>query len=115
MNPVERCSFKVLDMTNRQIKNHKKFQNNKKILTTSYENIIENTHKEISRICFFLKTKKTKYTEVMLAKEKCPKPLDRDKLEEKKKFIKSNITSDQFKKLEDLTKNYEKNIYNLYI
>ena len=80
MNPVERCAFNVLDMTSRQIKNHKKFQNNKKILTTSYENIVENTHKEISRICFFLKTKKTKYTEIMLAEEKCPKPIDRDKL-----------------------------------
>ena len=51
----------------------------------------------------------------MLVEEKCPKPIDRDKLKEKKKFIKSNITSSQYKKLEDLTKNYEKNIYNLYI
>ena len=115
MNPVERCAFNVLDMTNRQIRNHKKFQNKKKILTTSYESIVENTHKEISRICFFLKTKKTNYTEIALTEEKCPKPIDREKLEEKKKFIKSNITRLQYKKLEDLTKKYEKNIYNLYI
>ena len=31
--------------------------------------------------------KKTKYTEIMLAEEKCPRPIDRDKLKEKKKFI----------------------------
>jgi hypothetical protein len=114
MNPVQRCAFNVLDMTKRQIINHKKFKNKKEILTTSYEKIVEETNKEISRICFFLKTKKTNYTRQVLVEEKCPKLIDKDKLEEKKRFIKSNVSKEQYEDLKDLTKNYDKNIYNLY-
>ena len=84
-----------------------------KIYTLSYEKFIENSEDEISKICKFLKTKKTKFTKTKLIEEKCPNIIDINKQDEKRKFIKSNISSKMYKRLYTLTKNYEKNFYNL--
>ena len=115
MNPVERCVANILRTTNLSILNHKANKNNKKILTVFYENFVENTHREISRICLFLKTKKTKFTKGALVKEKCPKLVDKKQQEEKKKFVQSNVSKKLYEKLENLTENYKKNFYNLDI
>ena len=115
MNPVERCAANVLRATNLSILNHKANKNNKKILTIFYEDFVENTHREISKICLFLKTKKTKFTKSALVKEKCPKQIDKNLQEEKRKFVQSNISKKLYERLKDLTENYEKNFYNLKI
>ncbi len=115
MNPVERCAANVIRTTNLSILNHKANKNNKKILTVSYENFVENTHSEIYKICIFLKTKKTKFTKNALIKEKCPKLINKSIQDEKKKFIQSNISKKLYKQLENLTENYKKNLYNLNI
>ena len=70
MNSVERCAFIVFKLTILSIKNQKKFKNDKKIITISFENFVKNPENEISRICKFLKTKKTKYTKKVITKEK---------------------------------------------
>lgn len=113
MNPVERCAANVLRTTNLSILNHKKNKNHKKILTISYENFVENTHIEISRICHFLKTKKTKFTKKALAQENCPKPINEQQQEKKRNFVQLNISKKLYEKLEYLMKNYKKNLYNL--
>ena len=113
MNNVERCASIVLKLIEQTIKNHKKIKKKGKIYTLSYEKFIENSEDEISKICKFLKTKKTTFTKTKLIEEKCPNIIDINKQDEKRKFIKSNISSKMYKRLYTLTKNYEKNFYNL--
>ena len=113
MNSVEKCASNVLYLTNLAIKNHKKFKNDKKIITISYENFVRNTESEISRICKFLKTKKTKYTKKALIKENCPTKISEDEQIEKREFIRSKISKNLYKKIFNLTEKYEKNLYNL--
>ena len=44
MNDVERCTKIVLDLINRSISNQKKNKSNKKILTITYENFLQETN-----------------------------------------------------------------------
>jgi len=113
MNPVERCAAIFLRTTNLSILNHKKNKKHKKILTISYENFVEKTDQEISKVCYFLKTKKTQYTKKILLKEKCPRLIDKNEQNKKKKFIESNISKEQYRELEKMTEGYESNFYNI--
>ena len=84
-----------------------------KIITISYENFVKNPENEISRICKFLKTKKTKYTKKVVKKENFPAKINENKQIEKREFIRSKISKNLYKKIFNLTEKYEKNLYNL--
>lgn len=111
-NSVERCADMVINLIERSVKNQKT-KKDKNIITISYEDFIQNTHKNLSVICKFLGTKKTKRTDKILIKEKCPKIYDNNIYLKKKSYIKSKVTSSTFKKICTLEENYQNNIYNL--
>ena len=111
-NLVERCSDMVINLIQRSIKNQKT-KKNKNIITISYEDFIQNTHKNLSAICKFLGTIKTKRTGRILMQEKCPKKYDYNIYLKKKSFIKSKVTPSTFKKICILEENYQNNVYNL--
>ena len=112
-NSIERCSDMVINLINKSIKNHKKFKNDKNIITISYEDFIQHTEKNLYDICKFLNTKKTKKTDISLKEEKCPKKYINNLYLKRKLFIKSKVKKSTFKKICILEKNYQNNVYNL--
>jgi len=112
MNYVERCTKIVLDLINRSISNHKKNKSNKKILTITYENFLQETNYELKKICKFLNTSRTSFTDKILKKENCPAKYNYEKHIVKKKFIKRNINKKLFGDLEETSEKYKK-LYNL--
>ena len=112
-NEVEKCSLITLDLIKRSIQNQKKIKNKNNLLTISYENFVQNTETEMSKICNFLGTVKTPHTKEKLLKEKCPKFIDPFIQRKKELFIKSSIPLKLYEQLFDLSKNFKKNTYNL--
>ena len=113
MNSVERCAFIVINITRKSINNHKSEKKNKKILTLTYEDFIQNTQKNINKICKFLNTTTTLNTKKALKKEKCPKDYNYENTLKKKIFIKSRVTLKTYNSICKLEKKYKKNLYNL--
>ncbi len=112
-NSLEKCTDIVLDIIEQSIRNHRKVKRNKNILTLSYEDFIQNTHKNLANICKFLNTKKTRRTKKILKRENCPKKYDYKKYLEKKLYIKSQVSSKIYLKICRYEKRYQNNIYNL--
>tara|TARA_X000000950_G_scaffold287608_1_gene400662 strand:+ start:217 stop:1176 length:960 start_codon:yes stop_codon:yes gene_type:complete len=112
-NSVERCSDMVINLIKKSIKNHRSVKDNKKIITISYEDFIQNTDANLFKISKFLNTQKTSLTKKILIREKCPKTYDTEDYLKKKKFIQSKATKLTFKAICKLEKEYKKNIYNL--
>ena len=84
----------------------------KKILFIKYENLIENTHKEIKRISTFLNTNQTTATKKFIKNADCPRKIDLNKNYFAKNFLRKKIKNKKiFRKLIQLEKSYKKNLY----
>ena len=79
--------------------NYRKYKNNKKCLFIEFDDFAINTNKNIEKICIFLKTKKSNYTNIVLKKENCPRIINPNELNEKLKTIKYLSSLRQFNKL----------------
>ena len=86
---------------------------NKKIYTTRYENIVQNTNNEIKKICKFLNTKSSSHTKRILKLENCPKIIDKKKQLKKEKFIISKLKKETANEIFKMNKSFNKNIYGL--
>ena len=113
MNEVEKCAQIVLSLIKKSIKNHKNMKLNKKIYTTRYENIVQNTNNEIKKICKFLNTKSSSHTKRILKLENCPKIIDKKKQLKKEKFIISKLKKETANEIFKMNKSFNKNIYGL--
>jgi hypothetical protein len=113
LNKYERSAYAVCDLIERSVKNQKKNKLKSKILTISFENFYQNPDKNLIKICKFLNTKKTKYTDNEIRKARCPRIDNIEKRHEKEKFIEKKVSKKIFKHIEKLRLNYEKDLYGL--
>jgi len=103
-NPMDRVIDEVLFCLKKEYLNYKKYKNNKNCLFIENEDFSVNTSKNISRICNFLNTKKSKFTPQIMKRENCPREIDRKVYYEKLKKIKFLSTKNSFQKLQDFEK-----------
>ena len=114
-NDLEKCINYVHFLTKKSVENYQKLEkkNKKKILITSYERIVENTDGELKIISNFLNTKLSIHTNSFVKKEKCPKRIDREKIDYYRSYIKTKVKKNIFKKLVSLEKEFNNSIYGL--
>ena len=103
-NPMDRVIDEVLFCLKKEYLNYKKYKNNKNCLFIENEDFSVNTSKNISKICNFLNTKKSKFTPQIMKRENCPREIDRKVYYEKLKKIKFLSTKNSFQKLQDFEK-----------
>ena len=103
-NPMDRVIDEVLFCLKKEYLNYKKYKNNKNCLFIENEDFSVNTSKNISRICKFLNTKKSKFTPQIMKRENCPREIDPKVYHEKLKKIKFLSTKNSFQKLQDFEK-----------
>ena len=113
MNNCERCIYYVILLTKKSIKEYKKINNKKKIYLTTYEKIVEDSHKELIKISRYLNTNFSKRTIKIIKKEKLPKKIKNKDHIYKLNFIKNRVDPKVFKQLILFTKKYNKNLYGL--
>lgn len=114
-NELEKCIDYVCTLTEKSVNNYKKLSQyeKKKILISSYEDIIQNSNVEIENIAKFLNLKTTIFTKRYLKKENCPTIISTDKLNQRRLYIKSKISNKYYKKLVRLEENFKNKIYGL--
>ena len=115
LNELEKCVDYVCLLTKRSIDNYKKLNQNqkKRIFISTYERIVEDTEKEIKQIAKFLNLKTTKFTPKFIKKEKFPKKFDKNRLDQNRFYIKTNVKKKYYNKLISLEKSFNKNVHNL--
>ena len=110
-SPIQRCTNTVIDLIKRSVVMQKKYKNNKNIYTINFEEFVSNTDSELKKVLSFLKVKKTKFTNKILLKERCPRNIDLKVRCERLYFIKHHNTVSKMQELNNLISFYEKNTY----
>ncbi|MAH84043.1 MAG: hypothetical protein CBB68_06715 [Rhodospirillaceae bacterium TMED8] len=113
LNAMERCVRTVIDLLQQSISQHKKAQRPERILTITFEDMVQHTDTQMSRICKFLEREQTAWTEHSLKKANCPRVLDPNARNQKLQTLKSGISNNLFEQLMDMSSYYENNIYGL--
>jgi hypothetical protein len=113
MNSMERCVRSIIFLIQESIDQYKKAPNKERIHLMTFEGFIRNPKQEIKKICAFLGTQETIYTEHFLRKDIRLSVLKPDKRKLRIEDIKSNANNKLFDKLMELTKEYESTFYNL--
>ena len=103
-SPMDRVIDEALFCLKKEYSNYRKYKNNRNCLFLENEDFSVNTNKNISKICKFLNTKKSKFTSRMMRKENCPREVDPKSYREKLKKIKFLSTKKSFQKLLDFEK-----------
>ena len=114
LNPLECCIYIVVEMTKRAIIQYKKATGKDRIHLMRFEKFLMNPHDEIEKICRFLNTQQTLYTEYIIKKELRPSVLEPKAKEKKISAIKANVKSDLFDKMMEMSDSYESNFYGLF-
>ena len=112
LNAHEQNTYAVCKLIKDSIRKQK--NNNKtSILTISFENFYTNPFSNLKKICKFLKSKKTKFTNEEIIKAQCPRKENLKLREEKKLFIKERVSKKLFLSMVDLENQYKKDLYGL--
>lgn len=109
LNPMERCVRTVVDLADRSIKEYGKIKDASRVHILTFEKFVEDPKAELKRICKFLGTKTTEYTDYALARARCPRELKKEERSKKMKDIESNAGKKYIGLLEEKTALYEKN------
>ena len=112
-NTIDRIIDMVLYCQKKEYKNFKKYKNKNNCIFLEFEDFAENTNLNISKICKFLKTKKSKSTKEIMTRENCPRVIDPNLYKEKFKKIKFFLLKKKFEKLLNLKKIFIKRKKNL--
>lgn len=115
LNPVERCVRLVLSLTKKSIEQYNNALNKERILIISFEDFVENPDKNVKRICSFLNTSITEYTQQSIYQARCPRKIDIRERIERLNSIKDIINDSLFGELMELSERYENNCYSLPI
>ena len=107
-SPMDRVIDEVLFCLKKEYNNYKKYKNEKNCLFLENEDFAKNTEKNISKICKFLKTNKSKFTPKIMKRENCPRKINHDIYQEKLKKIKFLSSTKSFQKLIDFEKIFKK-------
>ena len=106
--PMDRVIDEALFCLKKEYFNYNKYKNNRNCLFLENEDFSVNTNKNISKICKFLNTKKTKFTSKVMKRENCPREIDPKNYREKLKKIKFLSSKKSFQKLQDFEKIFYK-------
>jgi hypothetical protein len=112
LNKMEKCVFLHNKLLNQSIQEYSKLSNIEKenILILRYEDMLKNSEIEIDKICLFLNTKKTEYTQKAMIDAKVPRiAVDTDR-ENKLNDISKHVSKELFDELTELTNIYENKI-----
>ena len=103
----------VCECIENEIKNFKKIKDNQNLIRIDFDNFVEKTNYNLSKICKFLKTNKTKHTNKIMKRERVPRKIIENDRIKKRQRIKELVSHKLFQRLLRLEKFYirEKNLY----
>lgn len=112
-NKYEIAVEMVCNCIENEIKNYKKIKKKKNLIRIDFDNFAENTVYNLSKICKFLNTNKTKFTNKIMRRERLPRKIEELARIKKKKKIEKLVSNKIFQKLLKLEKFYikEKNLH----
>ena len=115
LNEMEKCVFLHNILLIKSVGEYKKLIDGQKnsILVLKYEDVLIDPSKEIDKICLFLETTKSKYTEKAFIDARVPRVIKTEDREKKLEEIKNSVKAELFMELNDLVNQYEKNLYGL--
>ena len=113
LNNYEKCAYSVCDLIERSVKAQKSNKYKSKVLTLSFENFYINPNQNLKRICTFLNTEKTSYTNKELVKANCPRKENLNDRKNKENFIRDRVSRKIFNKIMNIQYSYNKNLYGL--
>jgi len=113
LNEMEKCVFLHNILLKNSIQEYTELTDNEKsnILLVKYEDILENPNNEVDRICIFLKTTRSEFTDNALRNARVPRITKNEDREKKINEIKTNIKKELFNDLRDMVAQYEENLY----
>mgnify|MGYP005643845311 CR=1 FL=1 len=102
----------VVDMVGecflKDLSSYEKIRNKKNIYRIEFNNFAENTSKVIKNINSFLKLDRSQFTKKIMNKERLPRKINDQDLNEKLNKIKNLVTKKKYLKLLELEKNFHK-------
>ena len=113
LNPYEKCCVIGMDLINRSVQQQKKARFPEKILTITFEEMVQRPDVQLNRIEKFIGRKMTKYTPKFVEEARCPRVLDPKDTEKKLSILKNNVDTVIFDQLINLTESYERDVYGL--
>ncbi|MGE4293779.1 MAG: sulfotransferase domain-containing protein [Desulfovibrio sp.] len=115
MNPMERCIHTSLDLTARAVAQYRKASEEvrARILVCTFEDYIRDPQTQTARICDFLGTVPTSYTEVYIKRDVRPWQLDPALRAKKVAAFKNGVSGEIFKKLMESAGEYEAGVYGI--
>lgn len=111
LNPMERCVYTVLGLIEKSIYQYKKAKHPDQIYNLTFEDFVQNTQKEMSKICRFIGTEQTFATVNALTNARCPREINHSDRERKTNEFRNGISGELFSRLMDVTERYEGNFY----
>jgi len=115
LNEMEKCVFLHNILLKKSIQEYHNLliEQKNNILITKYEDILQNPHTEVDRICTFLQTNKSEYMTKAFKKARVPRTIKKEDRENKLNEIKSYIKKELFDDLIDVVNQYQTNFYGL--
>jgi hypothetical protein len=113
LNPYEKCCMIGMDLINRSVEKQKNAKHPDKIMTITFEEMVQRPQGQLQRISKFINKNSTKYTSEFLQAARCPRVLDPKDKEQKLTIFKNNIDPKLFDELAEMAENYERDTYGL--
>ncbi|NTV29639.1 MAG: sulfotransferase [Candidatus Omnitrophica bacterium] len=106
-NPQEKCVLNVLDIYNNSLKEYKAAAQPERLCPVFFEDFVQKPHQELDRICGFLNTSQTDFTERAIKLANCPRVLIQADKERKLLELKGAVEPSLWEQLMRLTEQYE--------
>ena len=113
LNPMERCVRTVVDLLEQAVEQHKKAAQPDRILTLTFEDMVERTDGEMARIYAFLDRGPTAWTGHFLQQANCPRVLDPAARQAKLDTLRDGISPELFGSVVAISASYEDGLYGL--
>jgi hypothetical protein len=113
LNPYEKCCMIGMDLINRSVESQKNAKHPDKIMTITFEEMVQRPQGQLERISNFFNKDTTKYTSEFVQAARCPRVLDPKDREQKLSVFKNNVSSILFDELVELAEYYERDTYGL--
>jgi hypothetical protein len=113
LNPMERCVRTAIDLLEKSVEQQKRAKHPDRILTITFEDMVERTDSQMVRIYDFLEREATAWTDHFLKKANCPRVLYPEDRKKKLAAFKDGISPTLYEQLLDNSAKYEANVYGL--
>jgi hypothetical protein len=113
LNPMERCVRTTIDLLRQSVVQQKKAAHPERILTITFEDMVERTNSEMIQISDFLGRETTVWTDHYLKKANCPRVLDPNAREQKLETFKTGVSPALYDQILAISEDYENSVYGL--